>query len=365
MKLRSLLLATYTLLLISCSEGLHQYGDGITADVMTITTQNVELSEHYSASIRGAQDIRIIPRVDGYLTNIAVKEGEKVKKGQVLFIVDQVPFLADLRAAKANTGVCKANVENAQLTFNSKKALFEKEIVSEFDYNSALIALNMAKAQLEQAKAQELAAENNLSYSEIKSPSDGVVGKINFREGDYVSSALQEGLTIVSNNTEMFVYFSMSESDVMRLIDQHGDPENVIQEMEQVKLLLSNRKIYSINGRVESISGIVDPNTGSVSIRAVFPNPKGHLLSGGAGSVIIPYIDNQAILIPQEATFEIQDKVYVYKIIEGKTESAMISVHKINNGKDFIVLEGLKQGDVIIAKGAGLVQEGVSVQSQK
>lgn len=364
MKPRIILLATLAVLLISCNQGEQQHEESITADILTIKPQKIELSENYSASIRGARDIRIIPRVDGHLTSIAVKEGEKVKTGQVLFVVDQAPFIAELRAARANTAVCKANVESAKLTYDSKKALFEKSIVSDFDLNSAKIALNIAEAQLEQAKAQELSAENNLSYSTIKSPSDGVIGKINYRQGDYVSTALSEGLTVVSSNAQMYVYFSMSERDVMGLIDRYETLENAIDQMSEINLQLSNNNIYAESGRIESISGIVDATTGSVSIRAVFSNPKGQLLSGSAGSVIVPYIDSEAIVIPQEATFEIQNKTFVYKIIDGKTVSAIISVNKINNGKEFIVTDGLQLADVIIATGAGMVRESVNVTAK-
>ena len=267
MKIKFLVVDAFAILLSACTESVQPHHESVAAELLTIAPQKVELSDNYSASIRGTQDIRIIPRVEGYLTKIAVQEGEKVKEGQVLFVVDQVPFIADLKAAKANVGVCKANVENAKLTLTSKKTLREKEIISDFELNTAAIALQMAEAQLEQAKAQELAAENNLSYSVIKSPSNGVVGKINFRQGDYVNSALQEGLTIVSNTEQMFVYFSMSEADVMRLIDKYGDIESAIKEMPEVKLQVANKKQYSEAGRVESISGSVDATTVAVSLK--------------------------------------------------------------------------------------------------
>ena len=163
----------------------------------------------------------------------------------------------------------------------------------------------------------------------------------------------------------MYVNFSISEKDVMGLNDKYGDLEHVIKEVAKVNLQLSNGNMYTESGKVESISGIVDVTTGSVSIRAVFPNPKGQLLSGGAGSIILPYTDKQAILIPQESTFEIQDKIYVYKIIDGKTTSTIIDVHKINNGKEYIVREGLNIGDIIVAKGAGLVNDGILVKTQE
>lgn len=365
MKLKKCLLALSILLLAACGNETLQDDEGQTFDLLTITPQDIELTDSYSASIRGKQDIRIIPRVDGYLTKIAIKEGAKVIRNQVLFEIDQAPFIAALRAAKANVSVCEANVANAQLSYDSKLALFKKSIVSDFDLNSAKNALKMAEAELEQAKAQEFSAENNLSYTEIKSPSDGVVGKLNYRIGDYVSSATQDGLTVVSDNTTMYVYFSMTEKTIMELMEKYGEIDSIITQMPDIKLQLSSKNTYNKTGRIESISGVVDHTTGSVSVRAAFPNPKGQLLSGGAGSIIIPYIDSEAIIIPQEATFEIQDKTYAYKVVDGKTVSTIISVHKVNNGKEYIVTDGLEVGDIIIAKGAGLVQEGIIVKNKE
>lgn len=330
-----------------------------------ITTKDVSLTNTYPASIQGRQDIKIIPRVDGYLTDILIKEGSKVRKGQTLFIIDQVSYKAALDAAKANTAVCEANMATAQLTYDGKKALFDKKVISDFDLTAAANALKMSKAQLALAKAQETSAQNNLSFTVIKSPSDGVVGKLPYRKGDYVSPSIQDGLTVVAENSQMYVYFSMTERQIMQVLHRYKSMEKVIAEMPDVQLMLSDRTMYPAKGRIESISGIIDKSTGAVSVRAVFPNADGLLLSGGAGNVVMPYEQTGAIVIPQEATFEIQNKTYVYKVIDGTAQSAVVTVDKMNDGKAFIVTGGLETGDVIIAEGAGLVQEGTKVGNSK
>ncbi len=330
-------------------------------DLMEIESKNISLNSTYAASIRGQQDIKIIPRVDGYLTDILIKEGNKVREGQTLFVLDQVSFKAALQATRASVAICEANVADATLIYDSKKALYNKQIVSDFDLTSAENALKIAKANLQQAKAQEDAALNDLSFTVIKSPSDGVVGKIPYRKGDYVSPNIQDGLTIVADNSQMYVYFSMTERQAIGLIQQYGNLEAAIAEMPDVNIRLSNNEIYSESGRVESISGIIEPSTGAVSVRAVFPNENRLLISGGAGSLIMPHNHTDAIVIPKESTYEIQDKTYVYRVVNGTASSTMITVDNIDNGKEYIVTGGLNLGDIIIAKGAGLVQEGTAV----
>lgn len=333
--------------------------------LLEIKLSDVNLSTNYSASIKGKQDIKIIPRVDGYLTTVCVNEGSKVKEGQTLFIIDQVPYKALLEGAKANVAVCEAAVSTARLTFDSKRNLREKEIVSDFDLRSAENGLKTAEAQLALAKSQLITAQNNLSYTVIKSPSNGVVGKLPYRKGDYVSPTMQQGLTMVADNSQMYVYFSMTESKIFELRGETKDMDAMLAALPEVELKLSNQSTYEHKGRVESISGIVDEATGSVSVRAVFPNEGGYLLSGGAGNVIMPYDRTEVIIIPQEATYEVQNMVYVYKVVEGEAKSAIVEVEKINNGKEYIVNSGLTAGDIIIAEGAGLVREGTKVTAKQ
>lgn len=331
--------------------------------LLRIEPSEIRLNNPYSAAIRGKQDIRIIPRVDGYLTEVRITEGSKVRKNEILFVIDQAPFISVLQGAKANVSLCEANVSTAQLNYESKKNLFDKNIVSNFDLQTATNALKTANAQLELAKSQVKTAENNLSYTVIKSPSDGVVGKLPYRIGDFVSPAIQDGLTVVADNSEMYVYFSMTENQILDLLNKYENIDDALNKLPEVELQMSNQTIYDQKGKIESISGVIDPSTGSVSLRAVFSNQSKKLLSGGTGSVIMPYEHSNVFVIPQEATFEIQNKVYVYKIVNGEAKSSIIEIDKINDGRAFIVHKGLEQGDVIIAEGAGLVQEGTKVNN--
>lgn len=365
MKILKIATLAMTTVWASCGNNTSVNDAGQSFKLMEISPKEITLDRSYSAAIRGRQDIRIIPRVDGYLTEIRIKEGEKVRKGQTLFVIDQVSYKAALQAAKANVAVCAANVSNARLTYDSKKALYDKNIVSDFDRTSAENELKTAEARLMQAEAEEDAAQNNLSFTVIKSPSDGVAGKIPYRIGDYVSSGMQDGLTVVADNSQMYVYFSLAERQVMELTETYQDIETAIARMPDVKLKLSNGSVYAHDGRIESISGVIDATTGAASVRAVFPNEQGRLLSGGAGSIIMPYNRAEAFVVPQEATFEIQNKVYVYKVEDGKAVSAIVEVDKINNGKEYIVTDGLNTGDIIIAEGAGLVQEGTKVRMEE
>lgn len=331
---------------------------------MTVQTQTRELSTSYPATIRGRQDIEIYPQVGGTLQKLLVTEGQRVKKGQTLFIIDQVPYQAALSTAIANVKAAEAAVATAELNYKGRKELYDQKVVSDFDLQKAQNDLLSAKASLEQAKAQKVNAANNLSYTVVKSPSDGVVGVLPYRQGALVGSSMAQPLTTVSDNSQMYVYFSMNETEMLELTRQYGSPEAAIKQMPSVQLQLSDGTIYADSGRVESISGVIDPSTGTASWRAAFNNPNHLLHSGASGNVIIPAHYNNCVVIPQEATVELQDKVLVYKVIDGKAVSAQIKVSKINNGKEYIVTEGLKPGEVIIAEGAGLVREGVSVDGK-
>lgn len=332
-------------------------------ELLTVNTENHELQTDYAAQIKGKQDIRIIPRVEGYLQEIKVLEGQHVKQGQLLFVIDQVAYRATVKTAEANLEQAKALVDKAELEYEGKQQLYEKHVISEFDLNQTHNDLLVAKANLEAAQATLTAARNDLSFTELRSPSDGVIGRIPYRKGDFVSSSSQEGLTIVSENHEMYVYFSLSENQVMEYLATYGSMQQTVEQMPQPQLMLPIGKIYEHMGKVESISGIVDEQTGAVSVRAVFPNPDGLLLSGGTARVLMLQRLTNVIVIPQEATYEILDKVYVYKVENGVTKACMITTEPINNGKQHVVRAGLQPGDVIIAKGAGLMKEGMRVSN--
>ena len=303
-------------------------------------------------------------QVSGTISQLCVNEGQKVAKGQTLFIIDQVPYKAALQTAEANVEAAKAGVATAQLTYDSKKELFARNVVSQFDLSTANNNLLTAKAQLAQAEAQRVNAANNLSYTVVKAPTDGVVGTLPYRVGALVSASISQPLTTVSDNSEMYVYFSMTENQLLSLTRQYGSMDEALKNMPEVELRLNDNSIYDEHGIIESISGVIDRSTGTVSLRAVFPNKEGLLHSGGAGNVIVPVQKTAALTIPQAATFEIQDKRYVYKVVDGKAQSSQVQVTRVNGGREFIVDEGLAPGDVIVAEGVGLLREGTPVKAK-
>ena len=345
---------------VSCGQAPTAMGPAEYA-VMTIATTDREIPINYSATIRGRQDIAIYPQVSGTIFELCVNEGQTVSKGQPLFIIDQVPYKAALQTAEANVAAAKASVATAQLTYDSKKELYAKNVVSQYDLLTAENTLLTAKAQLAQAEAQRVNAANNLSYTVVKAPANGVVGTLPYRVGALVSASIPQPLTTVSDNSDVYVYFSMTENQLLNLTRQYGSIANTLKNMPDVQLVLNDGSVYDRTGRIESISGVIDTSTGSVQLRAVFPNADGLLHSGGAGSVIVPNIHKDCVVVPQVATFELQNKVYVYKVEDGKATSSMIDVEKINNGREYIVKSGLTPGDVIVAEGVGLLREGTPI----
>ena len=345
---------------VSCGQAPTAMGPAEYA-VMTIATTDREIPINYSATIRGRQDIAIYPQVSGTIFELCVNEGQTVSKGQPLFIIDQVPYKAALQTAEANVAAAKAGVATAQLTYDSKKELYAKNVVSQYDLLTAENTLLTAKAQLAQAEAQRVNAANNLSYTVVKAPANGVVGTLPYRVGALVSASIPQPLTTVSDNSDVYVYFSMTENQLLNLTRQYGSIANTLKNMPDVRLVLNDGSVYDRTGRIESISGVIDTSTGSVQLRAVFPNADGLLHSGGAGSVIVPNIHKDCVVVPQVATFELQNKVYVSKVEDGKATSSMIDVEKINNGREYIVKSGLTPGDVIVAEGVGLLREGTPI----
>lgn len=361
--MKQIFLLSCVLFIVGCGQTPTAQTD-VEYEVMTLEPINRIITNSYSATIRGRQDIAIYPQVSGTLINVSVIEGEQVKKGQTLFIIDQVPYEAALQTALANVEAAKALLATSQLTYESKEELYRENVVSEFDLRTAKNTLLVAEAQLSQAEAQEADARNNLSYTVVKSPSDGVTGALPFRVGALVSPTLAEPLTIVSDNSDMYVYISMTENNLLELIRLYGSKEAAMKQMPEVELQLNDRSTYPYKGRIESISGVIDLNTGTVGLRVVFPNPDGLLHSGGVGNIIIPTEKNGALVIPRLATFELQDKIYVYKVVDGMAQSARIEVTRLNGGKEYIVESGLQVGDKIVVEGAGLLREGAPVKER-
>ena len=330
--------------------------------IMEVKAADKELSTSYSATIRGRQDIDIYPQVSGTIEKLCVTEGQTVRRGQLLFVIDQIPYRAALKTAVANVEAARAAMATAELTYNSNKELYTQKVVSEFSLKTAENTYLTAKAQLTQAEAQEVNARNNLSYTEVKSPSDGVVGALPYRVGALVGANLPYPLTTVSDNSDMYVYFSMTENQLLALTRQYGSMDEALKNMPEVELILNDNSVYNKKGVIESISGVIDRQTGTVMARVVFPNESRLLHSGASGTVVVPSIYKDCIAIPQGATVQMQDKVVVYKVVDGKAVSTLITVAGINDGREYVVLSGLQSGDEIISEGAGLVREGTQVQ---
>lgn len=352
-----------SMLLAGCRQKAPQ--QAVTGDypLMTLKLEDRQLSVKYSAVIEGRQDVEVRPQVSGTITKVCVDEGAQVRKGQVLFVIDQVPYRTALQKAEASVATAEANVATAKQNLEGKELLYQGKVVSDFELRTAQNEYKSALASLKQAKAELDNARNNLSYTEVKSPVDGYAGMTSYRVGALVSASMADPLMTVSDNSEMYAYFSLTEKQVLSLTAEYGSLAEALKSFPDVSLELNDGSVYEQKGRVDVISGMVDKTTGTVRLRAVFANPDKRLLSGGQANVVVPYEQKQSLVIPQEATYEIQDRIFAYKVVDGKAVSTPIEVFRINDGKEYVVESGLKAGDVIVAEGAGLLKDGMQVTS--
>lgn len=322
---------------------------------------DTQVEQTYSASIQGRQDIEIRPQIQGKIVELRVTEGQKVSRGQTLFVIDPEPYRAALAQAEAQVKAAQAALATAKLNYESRQRLFNEKVISDHELQTAHNTLLDAQAQEALAKAAAQRARNDLSYTTVQSPTDGVVGTLPFRQGALVGPDIAQPLTTISDNSEMHVYFSMDENQLLSILRRYGTTDRAIAEMDSVSLVLSDGGLYDRKGRISSISGVINRSTGSVSLRADFPNPDRLLHSGATGNVKITSAYDHIILIPQTSTVALQDKTIVYKVVDGKAVSTIITVNPINNGRDYIVESGLEAGDIIVAEGAGLVREGMDI----
>ncbi|MGN0189104.1 MAG: efflux RND transporter periplasmic adaptor subunit [Candidatus Cryptobacteroides sp.] len=338
-----------------------------TADYRTLVVRREDrtLQTEYSASLKGRQTVEIRPQVSGFITKIGFGEGQKVRKGQVLFIIEQERYKAALDQAAANVESAEAKLATAELNLESARLLRQADVIQDYDVRTAGNALLASKAELAQAKAQMESAKIDYEHTMVVSPVDGVSGMIPYRVGDYVGSGIADPLTVVSDDSIVQAYFSMTEGDVINLLEKYSSLENFIREMPDVSLRMSNGKEYGVTGRIAAVSGIVTSGTGAVTLRADFRNAAGLLRGGGSATVIVPESHKDCIVIPKGATYELQDKVFVYKVVDRKAQSTPVRVHRLDNGTEYIVEDGLEEGDVIIAEGAGLLREGTVVVSSR
>lgn len=350
-------------MLTSCGSKSNKMGEASNDfAVETIQTTTADLKTSYPATIKGMQDIEIRPKVSGYLVKLLVDEGATVRKGQPLFLIDSEQYRATVKAAKAQIRVCRANIATQKLTVDNKRMLFKQNIISSYDLKMAENTLASYEAQLAAAEAQLQSAQDNLRWCTVTSPADGVVGSIPYRVGSLVSGQSAEALTTVSNISKMYVYFSMTEKQLLALTREAGGVNAAIKKMPAVSLVLSDGTTYNQSGTISTVSGVIDPSTGSVQMRATFDNAQHILRSGGTGSILIPTHASDAIMVPQSATFDVQDKKFVYVVNADKTVATReITVLPQNNGQTYVVASGLRAGERIVVDGVNQLKNGQKI----
>lgn len=329
--------------------------------VLTVTEGPSESESAFPATIKGKTDVDVRPLVSGFITKVHVDEGDVVRKGQVLFTLDQVQLQAAVDQAQQQVNAATTAVNTAQLTADSKRKLFDKNIISEYEWSLSNNDLQNAKAQLANAQAALTSARKNLSYATVTAPSDGVVGTINLREGALASPSGQ-ALTTVSDINQVYAYFSLTEKDILEMTNGHS-LQSAINAMPEVELRLADGTMYPQRGRVATVSGVIDPATGAASVRALFPNPDRILRSGSTGKIIIPKERENVIVIPQKATYELQDKKFVYVVNDSNAvKSVPVTVEPLTDGKSYVVTSGLVPGQRIVTEGVGTtVREGTVI----
>ncbi len=332
-------------------------------ETMTIEKTDVDLPYKFSARMQGQNDVTVTPQVSGQLMKICVAEGQQVRKGQTLFIIDSRNAQLELEAAQANLQAALAQENSAKLEYESNKNLFEKKIVSSYMLNNSENSYKQAQAAVSQARASVNRAKVNLGFCTISAPVSGVIGEIPVRMGDQVSPMSQ--LTMVSGNTNMFAEFSVTEAVVESMVQEGikaSDVDKYIANLPPVTFVMKNGTEYPHKGHVVSLTGVVNAATGSLTSKVSFPNPDGHLYSGIQGTVVMSFAEKGVIVIPQYAVVRLQDKSQVYKVKADSTATAVeVTTADTGNGKDFIVTSGLNVGDQIVTVGANNVTEGQKV----
>ena len=331
-------------------------------ETMTVEKRDITVPVKYSAKLKGQSDVTITPQVSGQLMKIAVSEGQQVKKGQVLFVIDQRNAQLELEAAQANLQASLAAENSAKLEYESNKNLFEKNIVSSYMLNNSENSYKQAQAAVAQSRAAVNRAKVNLGFCTITAPVSGVIGEIPVRTGDQVSQGMQ--LTMVSGNTNMDAEFSVTETILEQAVAEgfSVNVEEAVKQFPDVTFVMKNGTEYPHKGRISSATGIVNAATGTIALKATFPNPEGQLFSGIQGTVVIPFSENDVIVVPQVAVVKLQDKQLVYKVQADSTATAVdVTTQDIGNGQDFMVTSGLNVGDKIVTVGANNVMEGQQV----
>lgn len=370
---RYLSLATVITISLLCSCSNHSTEPGTKAGasdstqtypVFEVVSQTATLKTDYPASLQGEQNIEIRPNIDGYVEKIYVDEGAVVKKGQLLFRISAPQYQQDVNNASAAISSAEADVSTAEMQVKKTKPLVDKQIITNYELESAEYTLQAKQAALAQAKANLANAKTNLGYTLITSPVDGVVGTIPFRLGSLVSNTTTMPLTTVSNINKVYAYFSLNEKQLLDFSRQYKGStlDAKLSHMPPVTLTLADGSEYPEKGRVETIAGLINSQTGSASFRATFPNPVGLLRSGASATLEIPVTIENAIVIPQRSTYELQGKTFVYLVNNNKVINTEVEVMKIAAGQYFVVTSGLKAGDTVVYESTSALQDSTVIK---
>jgi len=338
-----------------------------TLPVVEITSGQATTYQEYPASIEGKVNVEIRPQVDGYLDKVFVDEGAYVKAGQPLFKINDNPYREQLNNAKANLSAAQASIINTQLEIDKLTPLVANKVISDFQLKAAKAANSVAIANAEQAKAVVGSAQINVGYTTIKAPVSGFIGRLPKKNGSLVSRADVEPLTQLSDVQEVHVYFSLGEADFIKFKAQYDGAtlNDKLKKLEPISLLLADQTVYPKQGKVDMIDGQFDKNTGAITLRATFANAQGLLRSGNTGKVRLSLQHEAAVLVPQSATLELQDKVFVYAVAEGNKVKKLPITIIGKSGNNYLIKDGLKAGDKIVFAGLDILQEGTVITPEK
>jgi membrane fusion protein (multidrug efflux system) len=335
--------------------------------VAEIHTASITTYQEYPASVEGAVNVEIRPQVSGSLDKVFVDEGALVHAGEPLFKINDQPYRAQLNNALASQHAAEGALANAQLEIDKLTPLVQNKVVSDYQLKTAKATYDIAKANIEQAKANVSTAQINLGYTLIKAPVNGYIGRLLKKQGSLVAPQDADALTQLSDVHDVHVYFALGEKDFVNFKEQYpGETlKDKLKGVPSVSLLLADNSEYAIKGKIDMIDGQFDKNTGAITLRASFPNAQGLLRSGNTGKIRLSLLHNDALLVPESATVEMQDKVFVFALADSnKVKKVAISIVG-KNGDNYLVKDGVKVGDQIVLSGIDHLQEGAKIVPQR
>jgi membrane fusion protein, multidrug efflux system len=369
-KMKNVIITSFILALVLSSCADKQQAPAPAAPllpVLAIQNSNAVTDAEYPASIQGTVDVEIRPQVSGNLDRVFVDEGAYVTKGQTLFKINERPFREQLNNALASLHAYEAALINAQLEVDKLTPLVQNKVVSDYQLKTAKASQKIAAANIEQARAMVASARINLGYTNVTAPVSGYIGRLPKKQGSLVSSADIEPLTKLSDVHEVFVYFSLGETDFIKFKSQYAGNTigDKIKKLPPVTLILADNSAYEKSGKIDMVDGQFDKTTGAITLRATFPNAGGILRSGNTGKIRLGINHDDAILVPQSATIEMQDKVFVFTLNkENKVNKMPITIIG-KSGTNYLISDGVKSGDQIVLSGIDKLQEGQVIQPQK